>query len=68
MDILTAEQVKALRNLLGESQKQFADRFGVNQSTVNRWEAKGIPRGTARVAVGGLLENLRKESKKETAQ
>jgi DNA-binding transcriptional regulator YiaG len=35
--------VKAVREHLGESQKTFARRFGVNQCTVSRWETEGLP-------------------------
>lgn len=57
----TGEQIKALRQKrLKESQAKFASRFGVNQSTVNRWEKNGIPeRGTARMAVERVLEEIK---------
>jgi DNA-binding transcriptional regulator YiaG len=52
----TADQIKAARESLGESQAAFAKRFRVNQSTVARWEINGLPdRGTAKVAVENLL-------------
>lgn len=52
--------VRALRNSLNESQAAFAERFGVDQSTVARWEIDGLPtRGTARRAVEKLAEELR---------
>lgn len=31
-------RIRRLRRQLGESQAQFADRFGVDQSTVSKWE------------------------------
>lgn len=37
-----AKKISLLRRLLGESQSEFADRFGVEQPTVSRWE-KGMP-------------------------
>ncbi len=55
----TGEQIKALRDRLGESQAKFASRFDVNQSTVNRWERHGLPsRGTAKMAVERVLEEI----------
>lgn len=51
--------VKSIRKALGESQEVFGDRFGVNQTTVHRWETKGIPaRGTARTAIHRLVCDL----------
>lgn len=43
--MVTGEMITAARVRLGESQAQFAKRFGVNQSTLHRWEAKGPPTG-----------------------
>lgn len=55
----TKDEIKEARRSLGESQKAFADRLGVDQATIHRWEKKGVPaRGTARVAVENLLSNL----------
>lgn len=57
--MLTNEDIKAARTKLGETQTAFAERFGVDQATVHRWETKGLPeRGTARVAVESLLKEL----------
>lgn len=57
--MLERSDIKAIRIRLGESQTEFARRFGVNQSTVHKWETKGLPnRGTARVAVESLLDEL----------
>ena len=55
----TAEQIKAARDRLKESQTVFAKRFGVDQSVISRWEKKGAPKiGTARMAVEKLLVSL----------
>lgn len=35
---LLMTDIKKLRKLLGETQKQFADRFGVAERTVQNWE------------------------------
>ena len=56
----TPEKIKAARERLGESQTAFGARFGVDQSTIARWEMRGVPdRGTARVAVENLLASLK---------
>jgi DNA-binding transcriptional regulator YiaG len=65
----TGEQIKAARKDLNESQAAFGSRFGVDQATIHRWESKGLPkRGTARVAVEKLLDELEREVAEETAQ
>lgn len=44
-----AEDVRALRRHLGETQRQFADRIGTNQQTVSEWERRARqPRRMAR--------------------
>ena len=55
----STDEIKAARKQLGESQAAFGARFGVDQSTVHRWETDGLPsRGAARVAVKNLLAGL----------
>jgi DNA-binding transcriptional regulator YiaG len=59
----TAEEIKAARNRLKESQAAFASRFGVDQATIHRWETEGLPkRGTARMAVENVLKDLQSEA------
>ena len=59
LGMVTREQIKAAREALGENQEQFAQRLGVDQTTVHRWEKRGLPgRGTAKVAVEKLLSEL----------
>ena len=56
----SGEMIRATRKALGESQREFGKRFGVDQSTVARWENDGLPRrGLARVAVERELKNIR---------
>ena len=51
--------IKTVRTRLGETQAEFALRFGVDQATIHRWETDGVPaRGTARLAVEKVLESL----------
>lgn len=53
------DDIRAVRKHLGESQAAFAARFGVDQSTVHRWETEGVPsRGAARVAIENLLKSI----------
>lgn len=58
-DLISGGHLKAERERLGESQAQFGERFGVDQSTVHRWESSGIPaRGTTQIAVEKILSEL----------
>ena len=43
-DMISAAQIKETRMALGESQAAFGQRFGVDQSTVHRWETDSPPR------------------------
>lgn len=55
-------EIKKARDELKESQAAFAQRFGVDQATVHRWEKLGPPkRGTARLALSQFLEKAREE-------
>ena len=57
--MLTGAKIKKARELLGESQQEFADRFGVDQSAVSRWEQDGPPtRGPGRLAIQRVLDDL----------
>jgi transcriptional regulator with XRE-family HTH domain len=57
--MVTAEQVKSARELLGESQEEFGRRFGVDQSTIARWENRGPPlRGPGPMAIERVLSEL----------
>lgn len=61
--MITGEQIKQARGT--ETQAQFAARFGVNQSTVHRWEKEGPPlRGPVRI----VLEQVLAEPLQETAE
>ena len=49
-------RLKRVRERLAESQEQFARRFGVDQSTIARWEKeRGPKRGPAVMAVKMIL-------------
>lgn len=54
--MITGEQVREARLRVHESQADFGERFGVDQSTIHRWETGGVPRrGPARVAIKQVL-------------
>lgn len=40
--MISGADIKAARQQLRESQAQFAERFGVDQTTVHRWELRGL--------------------------
>lgn len=51
--------LRTIREGLGESQEAFALRFGVDQSTIARWETRGVPRrGAARALIERLSEEI----------
>lgn len=58
--------VARLRAYLGETQAEFAERLGVNQSTICRWEAGDKPLGPAAIILNKLeQERLSKIKKTE---
>ena len=62
-DMFDAVQIKEMRASLGESQVFFAARFGVDQSTVHRWETDAPPkRGPALLALRSLRDELAKKA------
>jgi DNA-binding transcriptional regulator YiaG len=52
---MTNEAIKAARASLGESQEEFARRFGVHQSTIARWEARGVNDNLTQLAIKSVL-------------
>jgi DNA-binding transcriptional regulator YiaG len=66
---MTPESIKAARIRLGESQRQFGRRFGVDQSTIQRWETNGPPdRGPARTLLDTVLPALALEPAAPTTE
>lgn len=60
--MIPGEQVKAARDRLKESQAEFGQRFGVYQTTIHRWETKGVPtKGSAATLVSKVLDELERE-------
>lgn len=52
--------LRAERERIGESQAEFAARFGVNQSTIHRWETEGVPeKGLSRTLIERVLPEIR---------
>jgi len=51
------EEIRQLRKKLGQTQKEFAERIGVDQVTVNRWENK--KRKPSKLALRNLQKNFR---------
>ena len=60
--MIDGDHIKKVRAALGESQAQFAKRFGVNQSTVDRWESAGVTdRGVTEIAVRQVLASIERD-------
>jgi len=60
-------ELRAQRERVGETQSQFAERFGVNQSTIHRWETLGVARIKAtRVLIEAVLKDVRRLPDRET--
>lgn len=56
---ITGKALKKIRGDLSESQTTFAERFGVDQATVSRWESEGPPdRGMAAKLIARVLDDL----------
>lgn len=51
----TADDIREARDSTGESQAAFAKRFGIDQSTLHRWETNGPPE---RGAAGRLIDHV----------
>lgn len=60
--MITGAEIKQVRKALNESQSAFGNRFGVDQSTVHRWESDGPPAsGAALKSLERTLPELRKK-------
>lgn len=56
---MDGSKIEAIRKGLRESQAEFGLRFGVDQSTIHRWETKGVTdRGVTALAVERILSEL----------
>ena len=63
--MVTATEIKDVRTKIAEeSQEAFGARFGVDQSTIHRWETSGPPsRGPGRKALERVLSELREAAR-----
>lgn len=58
---MDAQLIRKAREQVGESQAAFGARFGVHQTTVDRWETSGPPsRGPARMALEREIADIQK--------
>jgi DNA-binding transcriptional regulator YiaG len=57
-DMIEAADIKRAREQVGETQAVFARRFGIDQSTLHRWETDGPRTQSARVLAEYVLQNL----------
>ena len=56
---MNGDLLKATRDRVGESQTKFAKRLGIDQTTLSRWEAFGIPdRGPGQKIVERVVSEL----------
>jgi len=56
---ITAANIRAARARVNENQEEFGRRFGVDQATISRWEAEGLPeKGPAHVAAEYILAEI----------
>jgi transcriptional regulator with XRE-family HTH domain len=64
---MTGAELKAIRDARDETQAEFGEHFGVDQSTVHRWETLGIPdRGTTAFAIERVVIDLVKSTRPTT--
>ena len=58
----TSDDIKRVRERRQESQEVFAAHFGVDQTTIHRWETSGVPsRGPAAALIERVLADLDRE-------
>jgi DNA-binding transcriptional regulator YiaG len=62
---MTGAEIKKIREDRDETQAAFGVHFGVDQSTIHRWETNGITdRGVTRLAIEHVLSALKKARSK----
>jgi transcriptional regulator with XRE-family HTH domain len=64
-------EIRAIRSALKETQTVFAARFGIDQTTLSRWETRGVPNDAITrfwvekilqdMVVSGALRSYKKE-------
>lgn len=61
-NMLTPEQIKAARKMLGITQRELAERIGVKLNTVGGWECgAGKCSGPAAILIRKLVEEAKKQ-------
>jgi transcriptional regulator with XRE-family HTH domain len=59
---MDAQAIRALRERLGDTQEDFAKRFGVERTTVTMWEKNGTPKaGSGRNHCDRIISELQGE-------
>ena len=56
--MITAAHIRTAREKLDESQLEFGRRFGVDQSTISRWEQGPPTKGPIRILIEYVLAEL----------
>lgn len=56
--MVTSDDIRRARQLRKESQGAFAAHFGVDQSTIHRWETAGVPDGLVAIGIEKVLNEL----------
>lgn len=60
---MQGSEIAETRKRLGKSQAELARRLGTNQSTVSRWEKRGIPEhGIAQLAIERVVQEIEQET------
>jgi DNA-binding transcriptional regulator YiaG len=57
--MITAEAIREARERLNETQEMFADRIGIDQATVSRWESGRLPKkGVAQALLRRVMDDI----------
>ena len=57
--MITAGSIKRVRDRLAETQAQFAERIGIDQATLSRWEGGKVPtRGPTFLWLQRVLDDI----------
>lgn len=57
--------LRETRMMLGESQLQFADRLGIGQPMLSKWEGGQIPNIRTRMVIQDMLDEIWREARPE---
>ncbi len=57
---MDGQALRSARLRIGETQEQFCIRFGVDQTTLSKWETSGLPRtGPGRMLIERVLKEIK---------